>query len=462
MRQKLILGSLVLLVAFGAQGASAQQNIIADSWHVPADMICTGDEFVVNWSFDGAPADSVHLHYSDGRSLKVIGSETSVVDSFLHTGDMNLQITAWRGEDVEYKLFPGFISIDPRPYAGDNVMFLHHSTGRYILRDSGVRSILTAATDAKGATVEFWDHDYHSGNTYTGIIDPDSTVYKEWSYGWEANDITPSGYETIFCHDSAFRDSLFSRHDVIVFKHDHGTGDIPDQAALDQYRQLALSYRDVFDQHPEKLFVYLSGPPRRPEDSPGLDYADRAREFYDWLGSPEYLNGHPNLVFFDLFDILANPDDPSDPERNLLRMEFRINPEGSSDSHPNNLANLTVGPLLSDLLGRLLVPDVISAVTVPIPALPAADLLPNVPNPFNPATVIRYDLHRPGTASLTVFDLSGRLIRSILRPTHQEAGSYSLLWDGRDGSGRPQPSGVYVYLLNAAGDRLSRRMTLVR
>lgn len=461
MHHRALLGSLMLL-CLCAGAAAAQQGIIADTWHYPADMIFTGDEVVVQWAFDGAPADSVCLEYSDGTCIGAGAAATSATQRFSVAGTIDLRISAWRDGEVESTDVPGFITVEARPYRGDNVMFLHHSTGRYMLRDSGVRSILTAATDAKGAEVEFWDHDYHSGNTYTGIIDPDSTVYKQWSYGWQANDITPQGYHTIFCTDVAFKDSLLTRHDVIVFKHDHGTGDIPDDDTLEQYRQLSLSYRDVFDQHPDKIFVYLSGPPRRPEDTPGLDQADRAREFYVWLGSPEYLNGHPNVVFFDLFDVLASPDDPADPERNLLRPEFRRPPDGNTDSHPNTLANLTAGPLLADFLEDLLVPDAVSNVPGPIPQLPAASLLPNFPNPFNPATVIRYELHRPGVASLAVFDLSGRLIRSILDPTRQEAGSYSLLWDGRDGSGRQQPSGVYVYLLNAAGERLSRRMTLVR
>lgn len=465
MNRNRLLALACLWACLITSAAFAQQDIIDDVWHLPADMIHSGDRVTVAWSILGAPADSVRIDFNDGFALTAGPGETSAEHVYLDPGAYDLDLTAWRDGVSDSRRLREFTRVEPRPYCGNNMMFLHHSTGRYILRDAGVRSIVESEIGAKNGSVRFWDHDYHSGNIFTGIIDPDSTVHKTWSYGWQANYITPAGYQTIFCTDVAFRDSLFSRHDVIAFKNDHSTGDIATDAQLAEYKQLALEIRDVFDAHPEKLFIYLSGPPRRPEDSRGPGQADRAREFYRWLGSPEYVNGHPNLVFFDLFDLLASADDPADPERNMLRPEYRVGSDGSTDSHPNTLANVTIGPILADFFSRMITPQQTTGVGDGplVPALsPTASLLPNAPNPFNPITVLRYEMHRPGLVSLQVFDLSGRRIRVILEPTHQDAGMHTIRWDGRDGQGRALPSGVYITKLDAGGGIDSRRVTLVR
>ncbi len=456
------IGTVALLAACLPGPALAQLDIVADAWPDPAADIYDGDRVTVRWTFSGAPADSLRLDFHDGTSVGCGAGVTETVHVYAVPGVYDLDIRAWRDGVQSVYRARSFASVQQRPFVGSNLMFVHHSTGRYLLRDSGIRSLVGYATQSKGATVRFWDHDYHSGNTYTGIIDPDSTVFRSWSYGTEANDITPYGYHQIFTTQNAFRDSLLSRHDVIVFKNDHGTGDIASQAQLDAYKQWVLATRDVFDQHPDKLFVYVSGPPRRPEDSGGIDEADRAREFYDWLASPEVLNGHPNLVYFDLFSMLAAADDPADPERNLLRPEYREGPDGNTDSHPNSLANITIGPVFAAFLTELVTPPT----TTDAPAAPAAlasvVLRPNTPNPFNPATVIRFDLRRDGLVGLRIFDLSGRRIRTILEPTWLRADSHAYRWDGRDDGGRNMPSGVYVFRIETPAGAAGRRMTLVR
>jgi hypothetical protein len=85
----------------------------------------------------------------------------------------------------------------------------------------------------------------------------------------------------------------------------------------------------------------------------------------------------------------------------------------------------------------------------------------NAPNPFNPATTIRYTLPRDGQTSLRVYDVRGRLVRSLLEGA-QAAGAYEILWDGRDNGGAAVSSGMYVYRLRAAGETHQRSMMLVR
>ncbi len=85
-----------------------------------------------------------------------------------------------------------------------------------------------------------------------------------------------------------------------------------------------------------------------------------------------------------------------------------------------------------------------------------------MPNPFTSSTVIRYTLPGAGAVHLDVYDVSGRLIRSLVRGEWMPAGAGRATWDGRDGSGRRVRSGVYFYRLDAGGISETKRVTVVR
>ncbi len=83
------------------------------------------------------------------------------------------------------------------------------------------------------------------------------------------------------------------------------------------------------------------------------------------------------------------------------------------------------------------------------------------PNPFNPATEISFTLDHPGHAELSVYDLAGRRIRTLLDEA-LPPGNHTRTWRGLDDSGRPMPAGVYLARLRS-GDRVeSRRMVLLK
>jgi hypothetical protein len=89
-------------------------------------------------------------------------------------------------------------------------------------------------------------------------------------------------------------------------------------------------------------------------------------------------------------------------------------------------------------------------------------LLPNRPNPFRASTEIEYSIAREGAVELRVFDVAGRLVRSLVEAPLAPAGSHSIGWDGRDREGTPAASGVYLVRLRA-GDRIAaRRIVLLR
>ncbi len=84
------------------------------------------------------------------------------------------------------------------------------------------------------------------------------------------------------------------------------------------------------------------------------------------------------------------------------------------------------------------------------------------PNPFNPAVSFRFELREAAPVRLTVVDARGRLVRRLLDGGMQSAGPTVLVWDGRDDTGRPAASGVYTFVLEAAGLHHRRPVTLVR
>jgi hypothetical protein len=85
----------------------------------------------------------------------------------------------------------------------------------------------------------------------------------------------------------------------------------------------------------------------------------------------------------------------------------------------------------------------------------------NRPNPFNPGTRISYSVDHDTHVRLAVYDVGGRLIRTLADRT-MPAGTHSAEWDGQDGEGRPVASGVYFYRLQAGKRTLTRKALLLK
>jgi hypothetical protein len=85
----------------------------------------------------------------------------------------------------------------------------------------------------------------------------------------------------------------------------------------------------------------------------------------------------------------------------------------------------------------------------------------NSPNPFNPQTEIAFELPQRMPARLSVFDLRGRLVKTLVDGV-REAGPQKVIWNGRDARGARVASGVYLYQLRAGDQVEQRKMTLVK
>jgi hypothetical protein len=94
-----------------------------------------------------------------------------------------------------------------------------------------------------------------------------------------------------------------------------------------------------------------------------------------------------------------------------------------------------------------------------VPRLPGGlTLAPAAPNPFNPSTRLSFHLPESGLAKVSVYDARGLRIRTLLREMLPE-GDFWVEWDGKDGQGRTQPGGVYLFSLEFEGGRHHGRIT---
>ena len=220
-----------------------------------------------------------------------------------------------------------------------NLIFLHHSTGRNLIQEGNVRGLFT------DRGFQFWDHDYN----YIGLTAPDGTqIHAHYqipgSLGGGNTDV--AGLAALFAqpvtHPAQNAFSRLLQHDVIIVKSCFPNSAIQSEAMVNAFQGHYLHMRDVMDSHPNHLFILVSSPPLHPLATNAAE-AQRAREVTDWLNSPTFLDGHPNVRVFDFFDLLA------DPTTNMLHPDYQISAT-TADSHPNQLANELIGPIFVDFV----------------------------------------------------------------------------------------------------------------
>jgi flagellar hook assembly protein FlgD len=100
-------------------------------------------------------------------------------------------------------------------------------------------------------------------------------------------------------------------------------------------------------------------------------------------------------------------------------------------------------------------------ITATTPRAPRLALRQNRPNPFNPSTAIEFSLGNAAWTTVAIFDVRGRLLRTLL-DEFMPAGVHAVAWDGVDADGNRVGSGVYFCRLQAAGERRTMKMTLLK
>jgi len=170
-------------------------------------------------------------------------------------------------------------------------------------------------------------------------------------------------------------------------------------------------------------------------------------------------------------------DPPVDVDFQYFRVYRGLTPDFTH--HPRNLVGGTVTPAWTDptyndpsVFYKITAVDFSgnesdpaspqTATVVGTPKSPAETaLFQNIPNPFNPATTIRYSLREAGDVTLTVFDAAGRRVLTLVDAA-MPAGVHDVAWDGVDHSGSRVASGVYFYRITAGAFTQTRKMVMLK
>nr|ADI17520.1 hypothetical protein [uncultured bacterium HF0130_06E03] len=104
--------------------------------------------------------------------------------------------------------------------------------------------------------------------------------------------------------------------------------------------------------------------------------------------------------------------------------------------------------------------DLLAPSTLALPTVTA--LRQNFPNPFNPETTIDFDLSSSETVHLTIYDVTGQVVRTLVDGQPLNAGTYKRVWDGRNSNGMKVASGVYFFQMRAGDFVDKRKMTLLQ
>ncbi|MCK4235878.1 MAG: T9SS type A sorting domain-containing protein, partial [Candidatus Krumholzibacteria bacterium] len=91
----------------------------------------------------------------------------------------------------------------------------------------------------------------------------------------------------------------------------------------------------------------------------------------------------------------------------------------------------------------------------------AYNLAQNFPNPFNPATKIKFDMKEKGLVTIRIYNVAGQLVRTLVNEV-RDAGSYTEPWDGRNNIGAGVASGIYFYKMETKNFSRTRKMVLLK
>ncbi len=224
----------------------------------------------------------------------------------------------------------------------------------------------------------------------------------------------------------------------------------------------AENEKDQFD-HPEPptigeyVSVYF---PHQEWKSTFSNYSTDSRPEFEngavWkFGVKTNINDKVNLTFNGIKDI-PNGFQVWIADENLniatnLREDNHYEVAGSSGKDPKEL-QLIIG---TDEFVKENLSDIVLIPT-------EYELSSNFPNPFNPATTIRFGLPKKDKVTLTIYNVLGQKIITLLDKESRKAGYHAAVWDGRHQNGNRVASGVYIYHLKTDNFSKSRKMMLIK
>ena len=96
------------------------------------------------------------------------------------------------------------------------------------------------------------------------------------------------------------------------------------------------------------------------------------------------------------------------------------------------------------------------------PIQPALDILRVYPNPSNSRVAISLQMEKGGDAEIAIYDVNGRLVKTIFKGGRLEKGRHKFTWDATDANGKTVSSGLYFAVATTPQGKISERLTLIR
>jgi hypothetical protein len=222
-------------------------------------------------------------------------------------------------------------------------------------------------------------------------------------------------------------DKIAQDYNVIVYKHcfpgasilaDNGNPLVSSNVkTIANYKLQYRALRALMDSYPNNKFIVWTLTPLHRLDT-NTEEAARAKEFVNWVKTEWLLEDqkdHPNIFIFDFFGLVAesNPT-PLNGKVNCLRYDYEID-HTSTNSHPNTLANETVGPVFAQFIVNTILNHQTGTdnnqddneVTI-------------FPNPASESFTINLGKFNKQDILIEVFDIGGKLV-------HQESSENRLL-----------------------------------
>jgi hypothetical protein len=138
-------------------------------------------------------------------------------------------------------------------------------------------------------------------------------------------------------------------------------------------------------------------------------------------------------------------------------LRLRIKTSSGVTNQAYTITVLGKGPNGTPVHMRTIALTVITGINIVGSEIPKDfSLYQNFPNPFNPTTQIRFDLAKSGLVKLNVYDISGKLVSTLINSTYS-AGKYSTEFDAKNFA-----SGIYFYKLETPDFTSIKKMILVK
>jgi len=434
--------------------------VAANSGPYPVVAAATDGDGTVTGVQLGISTDGVTYTYDD---MTVNGDVYEGEIPALNVGDtLFFQIKATDNDGLNGYAGPwGFTMIDFTPtntgllYCGDEPYYMVYYT-------LNIDSIMIASLNRIGASYDAYDVDAYGPPSYIGFLDQYESVIWHAYADWTGNfpEMTVDNPLAPFVANNG--NLLFSSEESIAPSH-YDDGDYSPVPGESAYDVLGISWvlydagYDTIRVISDDLTADMSTNDIQLAAGPLAAFGD-AYEYMNELIDPVYYGDYRNNYILDAWcpwwGVWYSDWDYGIGWRENLGTKRVIIPFPLAFLDDSNRDTF-----LSNVIAWF---GEVNAVDEVAEALPTEFALKqNFPNPFNPVTSIAFEMPAAQDVRLNVYNMLGQKVRTLVND-HRTAGRYTVLWDGRDDSGRMVGSGVYFYQIQAGSFTKTAKMVFLK